>query len=76
MEKNVQPRLTTTKKDVGTGLGLWVSKEIVEKLCGTIKASSAGKGQGATFSVIFPFYIQEPASIAVSATTHHTGDAG
>ena len=66
----------TTKKDVGTGLGLWVSKEIVGKLGGTILAASGGKDQGASFSVELPLYVQDRASVAVSAATSQTGDAG
>jgi PAS domain S-box-containing protein len=47
----------TTKEDVGTGLGLWVSKEIAERHGGTIQldtANSNGLG-GAVFTVFLPF---------------------
>jgi PAS domain S-box-containing protein len=47
----------TTKEDVGTGLGLWVSKEIAERHGGTIQLDSAdnnGLG-GAVFTVFLPF---------------------
>ncbi len=40
----------TTKKDVGTGLGLWVSKQIIEKNGGTIRFRSNKNG---TLFVIF-----------------------
>jgi PAS domain S-box-containing protein len=43
----------TTKADVGTGLGLWVSKGIVEKHGGSIRVDDAGK-QGTTFRVRLP----------------------
>ncbi|HEY5029661.1 MAG TPA: CHASE3 domain-containing protein [Candidatus Angelobacter sp.] len=47
----------TTKEDVGTGLGLWVSKEIAERHGGTIQldtSNSNGLG-GAVFTVFLPF---------------------
>jgi PAS domain S-box-containing protein len=34
----------TTKKDVGTGLGLWVSRQIMEKHAGSIRFRSNAKG--------------------------------
>jgi signal transduction histidine kinase len=43
----------TTKSDVGTGLGLWVSKSLVEKHGGRIKFRS-GDGRGTVFTVQFP----------------------
>lgn len=48
--------LFTTKGEHGTGLGLWVSKWIVEKHGGSIEATNneASSGTGATFSVTFP----------------------
>ena len=39
---------------VGTGLGLYVAKKMVEAHGGSIKVESAGKGQGATFIVELP----------------------
>ena len=44
----------TTKEDVGTGLGLWVSKEIVEKHGGSMLVDEA-KERGAAFRVRLPF---------------------
>ncbi len=44
----------TTKQDVGTGLGLWVSREIVERHGGTIQLRKRENGaQGAAFSIAF-----------------------
>ena len=46
----------TTKGSVGNGLGLWVSKQIVEKHGGSIQVRSrtSGPHQGTTFSVVLP----------------------
>lgn len=40
----------TTKKDVGTGLGLWVSKQIIEKHGGSIRFRSSQRG---TLFIVF-----------------------
>ena len=44
----------TTRTDGGLGLGLAIAKQLVDLHGGTITASSEGKGQGATFSVVLP----------------------
>jgi signal transduction histidine kinase len=46
----------TTKKDTGTGLGLWVSKGIVRKHGGSIRVRSrlGGRASGTVFSIFLP----------------------
>lgn len=46
----------TTKGSVGTGLGLWVCRQLVEKNSGFIRVRSAtdGSRRGTTFSVLLP----------------------
>ncbi len=46
----------TTKGSVGNGLGLWISKQIVEKHGGTIRVRSHIRAprHGTTFSMVFP----------------------
>ena len=53
-------RPSATKKDVGTGLGLWVCKEIAERHGGSVYAhSDTGNGsKGAVFTVLLPYQIQ------------------
>ncbi len=46
----------TTKKDTGTGLGLWVSRGIVQKHGGSIRVRSRAEGRatGTVFSIFLP----------------------
>jgi protein-histidine pros-kinase len=46
----------TTKGEKGLGIGLWISRNIVEKFGGTIQVSSAvsGVGRGTSFTVSLP----------------------
>ena len=48
--------LFTTKESVGTGLGLWVSKQLVEKHGGSIRfrSSTRPERRGTTFRVLLP----------------------
>ena len=53
----------TTKQDVGTGLGLWVSREIAGRHGGSIEVSSDRDHDlgGAVFTVFLPFEAQTEA---------------
>jgi signal transduction histidine kinase len=55
-KKNIFDPFFTTKGTVGTGLGLWVCKQLVEKNGGSIRVRSTTEGQrrGTTFSVMLP----------------------
>ena len=51
----------TTKQDVGTGLGLWVSREIIERHGGSIALAERENGsRGAAFDVIFEVLPENP----------------
>jgi PAS domain S-box-containing protein len=55
MDKLFEP-FYTTKKDVGTGLGLWVSREIIRKHRGYIQVRSSTQpgSSGTVFSLFLP----------------------
>lgn len=48
----------------GSGLGLFIVKQVLEKHHGKIEVLSDGEGKGTTFAVILP--IRQPASVGVS----------
>jgi signal transduction histidine kinase len=53
----IMPRLFTkfaTRSDVGTGLGLYISKNIVEAHGGKMWAENNSDGKGATFRFTLP----------------------
>jgi PAS domain S-box-containing protein len=50
----------TTRKTGGLGLGLAIVRHLVEMHGGTVEASSAGEGKGATFRVRLPLMIVQP----------------
>jgi signal transduction histidine kinase len=50
----------TTRTGAGTGLGLWVSRELARKNGGSIETSSPGPGLGATFVVTMPLAPANP----------------
>ena len=57
----------TTKGTVGTGLGLWVCKQLVDKNGGSIRVRSRTQGpkHGTTFSITLP---RDPAPTTATAT--------
>ncbi|HKY90594.1 MAG TPA: ATP-binding protein, partial [Nevskiaceae bacterium] len=56
-ERFRQADSSTTRRHGGLGLGLAISRQLVELHGGTIEASSGGEDQGATFSVRLPLTV-------------------
>jgi PAS domain S-box-containing protein len=60
MQKRIFEPFFTTKLETGTGLGLWLTKSIVEKHHGTISVSSSNIGKtGTVFLLTLPQLIEE-----------------
>jgi two-component system, NtrC family, sensor kinase len=62
--KQIYEPLFTTKGSIGTGLGLWVAKQLIEKHGGAIRVHSAvdGDRKGTTFSILLPLEARTPVS--------------
>jgi signal transduction histidine kinase len=65
----------TTKKDVGTGLGLWISRGIIEKHGGVIRVrSKTDFGQsGTAFSIFLPIAPPENKNHIAQSKTETAG---
>jgi signal transduction histidine kinase len=54
-----EPFFTKSRTGKGTGLGLFISHQIVDQHGGTITATSAGPGTGSTFTVRIPLEVRQ-----------------
>ncbi|MDP9289683.1 MAG: ATP-binding protein, partial [Thermoproteota archaeon] len=78
IDPGILPRLFTrfaTNSFAGTGLGLYISKSIVEAHGGNIRAENNSDGRGATFAFSIPLIIQQDPrqeSMAINTTTDAT----
>jgi PAS domain S-box-containing protein len=60
----------TARQRGGLGLGLAIASNLVDMHGGTIRATSGGEGQGATFRVRLPLMAVQPASPAEETRVH------
>ena len=78
-ERFLQADSSTTREHSGLGLGLAIVRHLAELHGGTVRAESAGEGQGATFTVDLPLMIARPPQPAVvrdEERVHPTADTG
>jgi signal transduction histidine kinase/CheY-like chemotaxis protein len=57
---------TTTRRHGGLGLGMAITRHLVELHGGTIRANSPGEGQGATFTLRLPVMIVHKAELSTT----------
>jgi signal transduction histidine kinase/CheY-like chemotaxis protein len=79
IDPEIIPRLFTkfaTKSIVGTGLGLYISKRIIEAHGGRIWAENNPDGIGATFSFTLPLVIQQDHEDSLVIDTVSTANNG
>jgi signal transduction histidine kinase len=58
-ERFYRAEKSRSREGGGSGVGLAISKALVEAMCGRIRAESPGPGQGATFSFALPVSHQQ-----------------
>ena len=66
LERVFEPFFSTQQEAGGSGLGLYISKGIIEDLGGAVEVSSE-PGEGTTFEIRLPVSSQETASSTVAA---------
>jgi signal transduction histidine kinase len=70
MEPEVRERIFeafyTTKEVTGTGLGLWVSLEIIVKHRGIVKVRSRTSKEGRDSGTVFSIFIPDDPNLAVA----------
>ena len=71
-----QADMATTRRQAGLGLGMAITKHLVELHGGTIRAESPGEGQGATFTLRLPAMVVHGAAQSPTAAGERRAPAG
>lgn len=71
MEKITDPFFTTKEVGEGTGLGLWITENIVRAHGGRLGWASEPE-RGATFTVVLPVHAPETARLGITGQRHST----
>ena len=71
-----QQDASTTRRHGGLGLGLAIVKQLVELHGGSVRAESAGPGQGTTFKVLLPLSVVQPAPEPDDSEQWHPQSSG
>ncbi|HEY5799471.1 MAG TPA: ATP-binding protein, partial [Burkholderiaceae bacterium] len=69
-----QADASNTRQVSGLGLGLAITRQLVEMHGGRIAASSEGRGKGAVFTIRLPVAKDVPQAASTQATADHDGD--
>jgi len=75
IRKRVFEAFFTTKESTGTGLGLWISSEILEKHHGIIHLHSRTAASGKPSGTVFQFFIPDDPDLLVHADPPPTAQA-
>ena len=70
-----EPFFTRNRTGKGTGLGLFISHQIIDQHGGTIEAASPGPGRGSTFTVRIPLREVDRGQLPVGGAPAEGGDA-
>jgi CheY-like chemotaxis protein len=76
-ERFVQADLSSTRVHGGLGLGLAITRHLIELQGGTVTAHSEGEGKGSTFTVTLPLLSEQqeaPALASASSTLESPAD--
>ena len=75
-ERFTQADATSTRQHSGLGLGLGITRHLVELHGGTIAVYSDGEGKGSTFVVSLPIIILHAAAVSAPERAHPTVPSG